>query len=634
MLHLNGVVYRIGTRTILDGASAHIPAGRRVGLVGRNGAGKSTLLRLITAELAPDDGELQCQRRARIAALAQEAPGGETRVIEHVLAADQERSTLLGELESDVTPARAAEIHSRLGEMGAQAAPARAARILSGLGFDSSAQEKPLSAFSGGWRMRAALAAVLFAEPDLLLLDEPTNYLDLEGVLWLEGHLRRYPYTLLLVSHERDLLNRAVDHILHLQDGRLTLYRGGYDAFERRRREQQVHDQKLRQRQEAQRKHMQAFVDRFRYKASKARQAQSRLRALAKLEPIAAAVEEPHLAFQFPAPKPLRPPLLQAEDAAVGYRPGEPVLTDLNLRFDPDDRIALIGPNGNGKTTLARLLAGRLQPSAGSLRRSPNMSVGFFAQHLLEELGPGETALSHLAPLMRGRRESDIRAHLGRFGLVGERAQVTAAALSGGERARLALAMITTHNPQLLILDEPTNHLDIDAREALIHALSDFDGAVLLISHDRHLVELAAERLWLVAEGTVRPFDGDLEDYRRNLDGSPATPDAVATTRSVAETPSAAERKRSRRDAAQRRATLAPLRQQVQASERKLQALQAELAEIESRLADPLLYQQSATQAATLNRRRSEVGSAIASAEAAWLEAAEALENAQREQPA
>jgi len=629
MLHLNGVVYRIGTRTILDGAGVHIPAGRRVGLVGRNGAGKSTLLRLITGELTADDGDLQCQRRARIAALAQEAPGGDTAVVDFVLAGDRERAELLDELDSEPAPERAAEVHARLVEIGAQAAPARAARILAGLGFDAEAQARPLSSFSGGWRMRVALAAVLFAEPDLLLLDEPTNYLDLEGVLWLEGHLRRYPHTLVLVSHERDLLNRAVDHILHLQDGKLTLYRGGYDEFERRRRERQAQDQKLRQRQEAQRKHMQAFVDRFRYKASKARQAQSRLKALARLEPIAAAVEEPHLAFEFPTPRSLRPPLLTTEAAAVGYAPGAPVLQDLDLRIDPDDRIALIGPNGNGKTTLARLLAGRLAAESGDVRRAGKLNVGFFAQHLLEEFRPDETALSQLTPLMPGKRENEVRAHLGRFGLVGERAKVTAAGLSGGERARLALATITADEPELLILDEPTNHLDIDAREALIHALSDYAGAVVLISHDRHLVDLAAERLWLVADGTVRPFDGDLDDYRRGIaDGGSATPEPVAPA-AQAEAKGNGDRRKARQDAAQRREALSPLRQRVRAAERRLQALQSKLKEVERQLAAPDLYARVPAQATDLNRRRAEIGSAIAAAEGEWLSAAEALELAE-----
>src|SRR6266851_4872412 len=507
MLTISDITYRIGGRTLLDGASVQINAGWKVGLIGRNGTGKSTLLDLMRGVLQPDGGEIALQKSARIGFLDQEAPGGDETPLAAVLAADEERARLLDAVDSAASGAaathdlHAAEIHDRLNAIDAHGAPARAAGILAGLGFDHAAQRQPLSSFSGGWRMRVALAAALFAEPDLLLLDEPTNHLDLEAALWLGEFLRRYRRTLVLVSHDRRFIDEIADHVLHLAERRLTLYSGGYEAFLRARRETLARQQALAAKQEAQRKHLQSFVDRFRAKATKASQAQSRLKMLARLEPVALAAAEPPVRFDFPDPGELAPPLLTLDGVAVGYAPGEPVLR----------------ANGNGKSTLARLIAGRLAPMAGHVARAPRLRCGFFAQHQIEELDPAGSAFDHLARLMPKASAEAVRAPLARFGFGEEQVFVRASDLSGGEKARLNFALITHEAPPLLLLDEPTNHLDIEAREALVAALNDFAGAVVIISHDWHLLSLTADRLWLVAEGTARPWDGDLDDYRRYL---------------------------------------------------------------------------------------------------------------------
>ena len=544
MLHLNDVTLRLGGRLLLEQASVHLPAGQRIGLVGANGSGKTSLLRLIRGELSPDAGEVRLRRHARVDWVAQEAPGGERTPRQAVLDADHERAALLRAAEIAHDPGAIAEAQTRLADIGAHAAPARASAILAGLGFDEAAQQQPLASFSGGWRMRTALAAVLFAEPDLLLLDEPTNHLDLEASLWLEDYLRRYPKTLLLVSHDRDLLNRVPERIVHLDQRRLTSYTGGYDAYERIRREKLVLQAKERARIEARRKHMQAFVDRFRYKASKARQAQSRLKAIAKLEPIPQVIEAPHVVLRFPQPKLPAPPLLTLERAAAGYG-DHVVLERLDLRLDPDDRIALLGANGNGKSTFAKLLAGELEPLSGEVIRAPKLRVGYFAQHQIEALRPGDSALQHLARRLPGEREERLRTRLGGFGLTQDKANLPAGVLSGGEKARLTLALISAEAPQFLVLDEPTNHLDIDARDALIEAINGFAGAVLLISHDPHLIELTADQLWLVEGGRVRPYDGDLDDYRRALLGRGAAgATAGSATAGNAAAPNASARPR------------------------------------------------------------------------------------------
>jgi ATP-binding cassette subfamily F protein 3 len=621
MLHLDEVTLRIGGRLLLERASLHLPAGHRVGLVGRNGSGKTTLLRLIAGAIGPDAGEVRLRRGARVGTVAQEAPGGERTPRQAVLDADLERARLLAAAESARDPAEIAAVQTRLADIGAHAAPARAAAILAGLGFDEEAQARPLESFSGGWRMRVALAAVLFSEPDLLLLDEPTNHLDLEASLWLEEYLLRYPRTLLLVSHDRHLLNRMPEQIVHLDRLKLTTYAGGYDAFERTRRERSLLQAKERVKQEARRAHMQAFVDRFRYKASKARQAQSRLKALSRLQPIPEVIEAPDVVLRFPKPQVPPPPLITLAGVRAGY--GRHVVLDgLDLRIDPDDRIALLGANGNGKSTFARLLAGKLAPMAGEIVRAPRLRVGYFAQHQIEELRPERNAIQHLAEALRDQSAERLRTRLGGFGLSGEKAELAAGLLSGGEKARLTLALISAKEPQILVLDEPTNHLDIDSRAALIEAINDFPGAVLLISHDRHLIELAADRLWLVAGGRVRPFEGDLEDYRQSLLAAPAG------DRSTASSPEPNLRRVQRQRGAALRAELAPLRQAARDAERELERLTAERARLSALLADGATYRRPGDELEGLLKRQAALSAAIATAEHRWLEAAEALERA------
>src|ERR1051326_3276660 len=515
MLIIDNVTVRIAGRVILDGASAAVSDGRKVGLIGRNGAGKTTLLRLILGQHETETGKIELSKSWRVGAVAQEAPAGPQTLIETVLAADIERTRLLSEVESEHDPLRVAEIHSRLTEIDAYAAPARAARILAGLGFPDRDQRRPCSEFSGGWPMRVALAAILFAAPDLLLLDEPTNYLDLEGALWLEDYLKRYRGTVVLVSHDRDLLNRAVDSILHLEHGKLTLYSGSYDRFVEQREQKRALDAAMRAQQEAERKRIQAFIARFRAKASKASQAQSRVKWLEKMKPITPVVAERLAPITLPQPEAIAPPLVVLDRVSVGYTPGQPVLSYVSLRIDSDDRIALLGQNGNGKSTLAKLMAARLKAMSGEFIRARKLITGYFAQHQLEELDASKTALETLWAHRPLFDETTARTRLGGFGFSGDKADTPVASLSGGERARLLLAIATLDKPNLLILDEPTNHLDIDAREELLTALNEYEGAVVLISHDRRLIEACADRLLLVADGRVTPFDGDLEAYKR-----------------------------------------------------------------------------------------------------------------------
>src|SRR5436190_22939186 len=516
MLVIDDLTLRIAGRPLIEGACARVPAGARVGLVGRNGTGKTSLFRAITGDLAIEHGRIELPARFRIGRLAQEAPDGLENLVYTFLKADSERTRLLAEAETARDPHRIADIQSRLGDIGAHSAPARASQILAGLGFSHAEQQRPCAEFSGGWRMRVALAATLFAAPDLLLLDEPTNYLDLEATLWLEEHIARYPHNVMVISHDRDLLDNAVDWILHLEAGKLALYRGGYSRFERARRERQALDLKLGKKQEAERKRLTAFVDRFRAKATKARQAQSRLKLLAKLEPVAAVVAEEVRPIEIPAPeKPLSPPIIALDGVTVGYEPGRPVLRRLTLRIDDDDRIALLGANGNGKSTLVKLIAGRLAPMSGEVTRPQKLEVGYFAQHQLDELHEDEGAYLHLRRLMPDAPEAKVRARAGAVGFSGAMADTPAGQLSGGEKARLLLGLATFGGPHLVVLDEPTNHLDIDSRSALIAAINDYPGAVILVSHDRYLIEACADRLLLVANGEVAPFDGDLDDYRR-----------------------------------------------------------------------------------------------------------------------
>jgi ATP-binding cassette subfamily F protein 3 len=633
MLTITDVTLRLGGHEILEGASAALSSGWRVGLVGRNGAGKSTLLGLISGELQPDRGEIELASRTRVGLVAQEAPGGDETPLEHVLACDTERARLLAAAADEATDAgEIAEIHERLAAISADSAPARAASILHGLGFDAAMQARPLSSFSGGWRMRVALAGALFAEPDLLLLDEPTNHLDLEASLWLEAFLRRWPRGLLLVSHDRNVLNAVSTHILHLHDGALAIYPGDYDRFERVRAERMEQAAAQASRQAARARHLQSFVDRFRAKASKARQAQSRIKMLEKLESQRVDLErdDPAIRLRFPAPTELRPPLISMEGASVGYASGAPILRRLDLRLDPDDRIALVGANGNGKSTLAKLLSGRLAPLSGMVNRAPKLEVGFFAQHQIEEMRPGRTAFHHLSDALPREAPEQIRARLGAFGFSGDKADLPVGELSGGERARLNFALVTCNRPSLLILDEPTNHLDIPSREALVDAINEFEGAVVLVTHDLHLIELSMDRLWLVADGGVKSFDGDVEEYRALVlgDRSARGDQAARATREDGQAVSARERRAA---AAGRRQALAPLRNAARAAEKEVATLDAERARLEAQLADPALYADAA-RAAALARRRGEVASALASAEERWLALAEELEKAERDE--
>ena len=628
MLHINELTYRIEGRTILDKATVGIPAGHKVGFVGRNGSGKSTLLRLIAGELHPDDGGIRVPRATRIGWVTQEAPGGPDSLIDFVLSADKERHSLLQEAETAHDPERIASIHERLADIGAHAAPSRAARILAGLGFDEAAQSRACAEFSGGWRMRVALAAMLFTEPDLLLLDEPTNYLDLEGTLWLEEYLRDYPHTVLIVSHDRELLNRSVGSILHLAQGKLTLYSGGYDRFEEARREKQRLDLKLKKKQDDERRHIEAFIARFKAKATKAAQAQSRVKALARMQPIAEQIEERVVPFSFPSPaKAFASPLIRLEGASVGYVEGRPVLQGLDLRLDADDRVGLLGANGNGKSTFAKLLAGRLAPMQGRRYGSDKIEVGYFAQHQMDDLPAAKTPYQHMLDLMPEATEAQRRTRLGGLGFGADKADTKAENLSGGEKARLLFALATFGGRHLLILDEPTNHLDVDAREALVRALNDYEGAVILISHDRHLIEACADRLWIVRGGSVRPYDGDMDQYRAEClaerggeDGPRAKSRPAGASK---QTPQEA-----RRQAAGQRAALAPLRKSVTNAEAEIERLSKKIAVIESALADGTLYAGDAARAQALARERGELIRAREDAEAAWLEASEAYEAA------
>jgi ATP-binding cassette subfamily F protein 3 len=618
MLNLNDITVRLGGRSILDGASASLPPKSRVGLVGRNGAGKSTLVRVIAGMLEPDAGAAEMPTGARIGYIAQEAPAGSASPFETVLAADLERAALLAEEASCEDLHHIGEIHERLNAIDAYAAPSRAARILVGLGFDEEAQHRPLDSFSGGWRMRVALAALLFSAPDLLLLDEPSNHLDLEAVLWLEDFLKGYRATIVVVSHERDFLNNVVDHILHLDRGKLTLYPGGYDAFERQRAERQAQLASAREKQMAQREKLQDYIARNSARASTAKQAQSRVKALARMQPIAELLDDPSLSFGFPNPQELRPPLVTLDMAAVGY--GEtPVLSRLNLRLDPDDRIALLGRNGNGKTTLARLLAAQLSPMEGEVSASGKMKVGYFTQYQVEELDGSDTPYQHMARLMKGATPGAVRAQLGRFGFSGDKALTEVRKLSGGERARLALALITRDAPHLLILDEPTNHLDVDAREALVQALSGYTGAVVVVSHDRHMLQLTADRLVLVDGGTAREFDGSLDDY---------TALVLAGDGAGAKTQSKASRKDERRAAAAAREKSQALRQEAKRAEAEMAKLTALKSAIDRAMFDPSGAEAGLAKLTVtdLMKRRAEVERQLESAEARWLETSEALE--------
>jgi len=616
MLNINGITVRLGGRTILDNASAALPGKSRVGLIGRNGAGKSTLMKVMIGSIDPDTGEIEMPRKTRIGYLKQDAPQGTATPVETVLAADVERAALLTESETCEDADRLGEIYERLGAIDAYTAPARASSILVGLGFDEEMQNRPLDSYSGGWKMRVALAALLFSEPDLLLLDEPSNHLDLEATLWLENFLKSYPNMMVVISHERDLLNNVVDTILHVEGGRVAMYSGNYDSFERQRAERAAQLAAAKASQDAQRAKLQEYIAKNSARASTAKQAQSRQKMLAKMQPIASMAEDPTLSFEFPSPDELKPPLITLDLATVGY--GEtPILQRLNLRIDPNDRLALLGRNGNGKTTLARLLAAQLAPMHGEMNASGKMRVGYFTQYQVEELDGDDTPLETMIRVMPGKTPASVRAQLGRFGFQGDKAVTKVGKLSGGERARLALALITRDAPHMLILDEPTNHLDVDAREALVQALNAYDGAVILVSHDRHMVELTADRLVLVDNGTAREYDGSMEDYIAFvLAGDPAAAEAKGKAKTKDKAADAAREQANalRKRAHEAEALVAKLTRQRDAIDRAI---------ADPSVAEPWLARMNPHARA---KEHATVSKKLEAAEAVWFEISESLE--------
>lgn len=627
MLRILDITFGIGGRTLFEGASAHIPAGHRVGISGANGSGKTTLLRLIMGQAELDRGEIRLRAKASVGIVSQDAPGGDATPLQVTLAADEELTRLQTEALTATDPHRIAEIHGRLEEIGADAAPSKAAAILAGLGFSEAEQHKPLKHFSGGWRMRVALSAVLFSAPDLLLLDEPTNHLDLEAAEWLKGYLKNYPHTLLMVSHDRDFLCTTVNTILHLAGNKLDMYAGGYDDFVRVRNERILHSEAAKTKQENARKRMQDFVNRFRAKATKARQAQSRIKMLERMSPIVDLPTEKKVRFHFPDPLPASSPLIRLDDVSVGYEAERPILKKLHFSVFEDDRIGFLGKNGNGKTTLARLLSGDLSAQSGEVFRTSKLKVGYFAQDHLDRLDPSRNSIEQLRVLMPDGAVSEVRGWLGRFGLGEDKAEVPAAQLSGGEKTRLALALATREKPNLLILDEPTNHLDIDSRQALLEALAEYRGAVILVSHDRHLLEASADRLWLIQDGAGVEFFGDLDDYIAGLEEARRAEKRQNADNTAGDK---VNRKQLRKDAAELRAKIAPLKKAAEAAEKQLEKVQTEKDAVDSTLADPATYEGDASVIPTLTRRRAELETAVLKAEADWLFAEEALEAAAR----
>ncbi|MBI1683204.1 ABC-F family ATP-binding cassette domain-containing protein [Caulobacter hibisci] len=622
MLQINELTFDAWGRRFFDKATVSLPPGAKVGLIGRNGVGKSTLFKLILGQLVAAGDEISLPKNARIGSVDQEHPATPVTLLDTVLEADEERHDLLTRLET-ADPEEMGEIWGRLIEIDADSAPSRASEILAGLGFTQEDLQRPMSEFSGGWRMRVALAAALFAEPDMLLLDEPTNYLDLEGALWLEARLKKYPHTALIVSHDRELLNNSCTHMLHLAGGKLELYVGGYDDFEKRRAEKARLQLSAKAKQDAERAHLQSFVDRFKAKASKAAQAQSRMKRLAKMEPVSTTIEERVAPFTLPSPpRPLPPPLIRLEKANVGYEDGRSILKNLNLRMDLDDRIGLLGVNGAGKSTFAKMIAGALTVQSGELHRDKKMKVGWFHQHQIEAMDPNDTPLEIVRRAMPDSSESSRRSRLAQWGLNFDKQETTVASLSGGERARLLLNLVAMDAPHVLILDEPTNHLDIDSRRALLDALNDYEGAVLLITHDRSLMELVADRLWLAADGKVVPFDGDMDDYAKFV--LDRAKQAVKPTQ-VAREPVKAE------PAAPPRKTVAvePLRRKVEAAEQVLNRKTRDLAELEAQLADPQLYVKTPAKVPELEKRRDNAKAKLDEAEAAWMDLAEQLAEAE-----
>lgn len=628
MLTINDISYRIQGRALFEHASVVLPDGSKTGFVGKNGSGKTTLFKLIQGQMSPDDGSIEINKRARIGGVAQEAPATDLSVLATVLAADTERAALMAEAEHATDAHRISDIHVRLADIDAHTAEARAATILKGLGFEQDRQLAPTSELSGGWRMRVALAGVLFSQPDLLLLDEPTNYLDLEGTLWLEKYLATYPYTVFMISHDRDLLNKAVNSIVHLEHGKLTFYKGGYDTFEETRRMQMELNNKSREKTLAQIAHLQKFVDRFKAKATKAAQAQARVKMIAKLKPPAAMFDEHSAPFSFQQPKKIpASPMITFEDVSVGYG-DKVVLRHITNRLDPEDRIALVGVNGNGKSTFAKLLAGELKPMGGQMRTSRGLEIAYFAQHQMDMLKPNNTPFEHVIDLMPYDSEAKRRSRVAQMGLTTSRMDTPVKNLSGGERARLLLGLITFGGPGMLILDEPTNHLDIDSRDALVSALNDYQGAVLIISHDRHLIDATVDKLWIAQNGTIEEYDDDLDSYQRMLTGG--TGKDKPKGGSAPAPASQEDRKQQRQDAAQRRAQVAPLRKSIKDAETKIARLRNELGKVEAILADPKTYDGAPERVTLLGKDKARFEAEITKIEESWLEMSAELEEAEK----
>ncbi len=624
MLRIDNLTYRIGPRVLLEEVSASVNPGTRVGLVGRNGTGKTTLLRLISGDIGPESGSIEVPRRWSIGITRQEAPGGDKSLIETVLAFDAELTALMAESETAEDPTRIADIHTRLHDKDAYTAPSRAASILAGLGFDDEAQQEPCSSYSGGWRMRVALAGLLFMQPDLLLLDEPTNHLDLEATLWLEDYLKSYPGTILMVSHDRDLLNRAVNAIIHLENSKLTFYAGNFDRFEATRAMRLEQNEKLRAKQLARRAELEGFIARFRAKASKAKQAQSRIKMLERMPVVAEHHEEGSINFSFPEIDELAPPLYALDRVAIGYH-GKPVLSEISLRLDNEDRIGILGANGNGKSTLVKLLAGRLEPLAGEVSRSGKLRIGYFAQHQTDELDMAATPILELSRRLVKASEQQVRSHLGRFGFTQQRSLTQVAKLSGGEKARLLFALMTIAKPHILLLDEPTNHLDMDSRQGLVEAINGFEGAVVIISHDPSVIEMTADRLWLVEGGRVSNFEGDLDDYRQRLLSGPEVQNDRSKRGAKGDD---SERKDQRQRGAERRQSLTPLKKKVEQAAGAVTKLEGERAKLQTKLADPKLYGDAA-KTVEVQRELGRVEKDLAAAEELWMKLESELEQAE-----
>ena len=611
MLKIENLTYRIAGRLLFDDVSAVVNPGHKVGIVGRNGAGKTTLFGLIVGVADSDSGCISVPPHWRVGITSQDAPNGRDSLIDTVIGADTELASLWQEAETATDPARIAEFYDLLDRCQAYSATARAARILAGLGFDEAAQQRSCASFSGGWRMRVALASLLFTAPDLLLLDEPTNHLDLEATLWLEDYIARYEGAVVIISHDRNLLNRSVGEILHLEDTKLIRYQGNYDRFEANRRMRSELNGKLRVKQEAQRDHMENFVHRFRAQATKAKQAQSRIKMLARLAPPIAISSERAPNFHFPRVEALAPPLYSLYRVAVGYD-DTPILSNLSLRLDSDDRIALLGANGNGKTTFIKLLAGMLRPMAGEVVKSPRLRVGYFSQQLTEQLDPSASPIESLVRLRPDDTPERMRTYLGRFGFTNDMALGRIGSLSGGERARLVFAQIAASEPHVLLLDEPTNHLDIVSRDALVEAINEFDGAVVIVSHDPHLIALTVDRFWLVSGSRVASFEGDMADYRALTLERKSRPDE------------------KRRESAERRREASSLANKVKKAEALVDRLTLEKQAILEKLADPALYRKQPEELKRLQQKIGWLQRDLDAAEAAWIAGQEKLEVRQK----